>query len=95
MLRDNQPLVLTVDSAGQLFLNVGEDEESAVNARRVVAMTAAVLRRKPATPVLVRADKAVAYGEVVRAMVLLQQAGAEKVGFVTDPPPEISAESGA
>ena len=41
--------------------------------------------RSPETPVLVKADQAVAYGRVVNAMVLLQQGGAEKVGFITDP----------
>ena len=45
----------------------------------------AVLRREPKTPVLVKADRSVPYGRVVDGMVLLQQAGAEKVGFITDP----------
>ena len=45
----------------------------------------AVLRREPKTPVLVKADQSVPYGRVVAGMVLLQQAGAEKVGFITDP----------
>jgi len=40
---------------------------------------------KPA-PILVKADTTVPYGTVVRAMVMLQQAGAAKVGFLTDPP---------
>jgi biopolymer transport protein TolR len=35
--------------------------------------------------VLVKADQAVPYGRVVAGMVILQQAGAEKVGFITDP----------
>ena len=47
--------------------------------------TAALLRRDPQTPVLVKADTTVPYGTVVRAMVLLQKAGASKVGFLTDP----------
>ena len=34
---------------------------------------------------LVKADTTVPYGTVVRAMVLLQHAGAAKVGFLTDP----------
>jgi biopolymer transport protein TolR len=38
--------------------------------------------------VLVKADSAVAYGRVVQAMVILQRAGARKVGFITDPLPE-------
>jgi len=33
----------------------------------------------------VKADQGVAYGRVVTAMVILQQAGAAKVGFLTDP----------
>ena len=36
--------------------------------------------------VLVRGDYRVAYGEVVGAMTILQRAGADKVGFVTQPP---------
>ena len=48
----------------------------------MVSLAAAVLRRKPETPVLVKADQKVPYGRVVEAMVLLQQAGAAKVGFL-------------
>ena len=33
---------------------------------------------------MVRGDGAVAYAEVVRDMVMLQQAGVEKVGLATD-----------
>jgi biopolymer transport protein ExbD len=35
----------------------------------------------------VKADNHVEYGSVVRAMVILQKAGAKKVGFITDPLP--------
>ena len=44
-----------------------------------------VLGQKPETPMFVKADRAVPYGNVVGAMVVLQQAGAENIGFVTDP----------
>ena len=67
----------------------GVNPESVAEADVVVARTAAVLRRSPETPVLVKADTRVPYGEVVTAMVLLQQAGAEQVGFVTDPLEEL------
>lgn len=85
LLRDYQPLILSVNSSGDLFLNIGKDEDQPIDEATVVARTLAVLRREPQTPVLVRADETVAFGRVVTAMVLLQQAGAEKVGFVTDP----------
>jgi biopolymer transport protein TolR len=56
-----------------------------VDEATILTRTAAVLRRDPQTPVLVKADESVAYGRVVTAMVILQRAGAEKVGFITDP----------
>lgn len=79
------PLVLSVDADGNLYINVGDDEDQPATAKEIVARTAAVLRNQSDTPVLVKADRAVAYGNVVGAMVLLQQGGAENVGFVTDP----------
>lgn len=85
LLRDHQPLILSVNAGGELFLNIGKDEDQPIDEVTVVARTLAVLRREPETPILVRADETVAFGRVVTAMVLLQQAGAEKVGFVTDP----------
>ncbi|MBT8088169.1 MAG: protein TolR [Gammaproteobacteria bacterium] len=82
---DHLPLVLSVDAAGQLFINVGDDEDEPISGKDVVARVGAVLRNRPKTPILVKADRAVPYGNVVGAMVLLQQGGAESIGFVTDP----------
>jgi biopolymer transport protein TolR len=84
--KEDEPLVLSVDAAGQFYLNIGDDEGAPIDAERVVSLAAVVLRQKPATPVLVKADQRVPYGRVVEAMVLLQEAGAEKIGFLTDPP---------
>ncbi len=85
LMRDNEPLVLSIDREGRQILNVGGDVETAIDEQTVLASTAAVLRRNSETPVLVKADEAVEYGRVVTGMVLLQQAGAERVGFITDP----------
>lgn len=85
MLRQHQPLILSVDSAGRYYLNIGADEESPIAENTVVERVSTVLRREPQTPVLVKADQSVPYGRVVTGMVLLQEAGAEKVGFITDP----------
>ncbi len=82
---NHPPLVLSVDAEGNLYINVGDDEDEPANAKEIVARTAAVLRNRPDTPILIKADRAVPYGNVVGAMVLLQQGGAENVGFVTDP----------
>ncbi|HFD79531.1 MAG TPA: protein TolR [Gammaproteobacteria bacterium] len=80
-----EPLVLSVDAAGRYYLNIGGDPEEAIDADTLVLRAAAVLRRRPNATVLVRGDANVDYGKVVFAMSLLQQAGARKVGLVTEP----------
>ncbi|MFO7305078.1 MAG: protein TolR [Gammaproteobacteria bacterium] len=84
-LREHQPLVLSVDAQGRFYLNIGGDEDAPIDADTVVERVSAVLRREPNTPVLVKADRNVPYGSVVEGMSLLQESGAAKVGFVTDP----------
>ena len=85
LMQDNEPLVLSINRDGELFLNIGDNKDQPLEQSTVVERAAAVLRRNEKTPVLVKADQAVSYGRVVLGMVLLQQAGAEKVGFITDP----------
>jgi biopolymer transport protein TolR len=80
-----EPLLLSVDATGAMYLNLG-DPRQALEPARLLEVASAALRREPARPVLVKADRAVAYGRVVEGMVLLQRAGAKKVGFVTEPP---------
>ena len=85
LLKDREPLVLSVDRDGRYYLNVGENEDAAIEAAEVARRAAAVLGRDKGTPVLVKADERVPYGRVVQGMVLLQRAGATKIGFLTDP----------
>jgi len=82
---DNLPLILSIDAEGNFYLNVGEDEDEAIGSKEIVAQTARVLNASPDTPIYVKADRTVPYGVVVGGMVMLQQAGADSVGFVTDP----------
>ena len=43
------------------------------------------LERAPTLPVLVKGDRAVPYGRVIETMAALKTAGAERIGFLTDP----------
>jgi biopolymer transport protein TolR len=89
MLKDAIPLVLSVDRTGALYLNIGgSNPQAPLDADTVATRAEAALRRNPELPVLVKADNRVEYGSVVRAMVILQKAGAKKVGFITDPLPD-------
>ena len=82
---NDKPLILSVDARGNFYLSIGQDQESPLAEEEVIRRVGIVLSRQPKTPVLVKADQSVPYGRVVSGMVLLQQAGAEKIGFITDP----------
>ena len=82
---DHDPLVVSVDADGNLYLNAGDNEDQPQAGREITRRVGIILGEKPETPVYVKADRAVPYGNVVGAMVVLQQAGASNIGFVTDP----------
>lgn len=80
------PLVASVDAEGNYYINIGGDQEQAMSAADVATLVAAHLQIEPETPVVVRGDGAVSYNQVLQLMVLLQRAGAERVGLMTRPP---------
>lgn len=83
--QDSEPVIVSVDAAGQLFLNLG-NEEQVLSLPTIADRVGAVMRRSPDKPVLVWGDRAVPYGEVVTVMVALQEAGVPSVGLVTEDP---------
>ena len=83
--QDSEPVIVSVDAAGQLYLNLGQEDQVLALAT-IKDRVSAIMRRSPEKPVLVWGDRAVPYGEVVTVMVALQQAGAPSVGLVTENP---------
>ena len=81
-----EPVILTVSKTGDYYLNIGDNLKKPVSDEIVTQRIALVLKQKPTTPVLVRGDKDVDYGAVIIAMNLLQSAGVEKVGLMTEQP---------
>jgi biopolymer transport protein TolR len=86
--RDQQPLILSIDSDARMFLNLAANPSAPLDDAALLAGVRQALAASPERDVLVKADTRVAYGRVIGAMVLLQQAGASKIGFLTDPLPE-------
>ncbi len=84
--QDAEPLIVSINSKGELFLNLGANEKQVLELATVRQRVAAVLRRTPDKPVLVWGDQRVAYGDVVIVMTALQEAGAPSVGLVTESP---------
>lgn len=85
---ENEPIVLTVKRDGSMYLNIGANPDQPVTEEQVRKLTASVLQQRPRAPVAVRGDTEGAYGNVMRGMVLLQAAGAERVGLLADNRPE-------
>jgi biopolymer transport protein TolR len=83
---EQEPVILTVDKQGFYYLNIGDNTNKPVDDDEVKRRVRIILGQKPQIPVLVRGDKSVDYGAVTTAMVLLQNAGVEKVGLMTDQP---------
>ncbi len=83
--QNEPPLVLSIDAHGRLYLNVGATPKQPIDDQTALIRASAALRRAPQRTVLVNGDQAVSYGRVVQAMVILQQAGARKIGFQTEP----------
>jgi len=81
----NPPLVVSIDSEGLFYLDVGERQDEPVEANELTIKIIAVLRHKPDTPVLIRGDASVDYGKVVTLMAALKKAGVPNVGLMTNP----------
>lgn len=87
---DKGPIIVTVDAAGNYYLNVSDKPAQAITARVLSNLVSAQLAGSSSNqqrPVLVRGDKNSNYGKIVEAMVLLQQSGAKSVGLITQPVP--------
>ena len=85
LMQENEVLILSIDADGLFYLNLGEDPELPVDDESVLTRTAAIVRRNPETPVVIKGDKTVDWGRVAFGLALLQRAGATGIGILTDP----------
>ena len=89
----DDPLVITVDDEGRIFVNTGMPRAGEEGTRATIYsladQAAKIIDARPEIAVYVRADKGIAYGEVIEVMTVLQRAGAQSVGLVTEPVEEL------
>ncbi len=72
-------VVITVDRAGQVFV-----DDIPVTAAELQATVRRLMDQRNATSVYVRGDRATPYGNVVRVIAALHQAGITSAGLVTE-----------
>jgi biopolymer transport protein TolR len=84
-----EPIIVSVNAQGQYFVNLATKPTDPLEGAAIQSLVHAALAKDasehaPARSVLVKADQSVRYGDVMKIMALLQQAGAEGVGLVTE-----------
>lgn len=83
--KNQEPLIISVNQAGLVFINKAESPKEPIPDSIFRNKIREILSNEQGNPVYVRGDKNVDYGRVVTVMVMLQDAGAENVGLITDP----------
>ncbi|AJC48193.1 protein TolR [Allofrancisella guangzhouensis] len=82
---DSKPIVVTVNNQGAYFVNQGVSNPKApLKSRELANVVISLSKQNPGKPVYVRGDSNANYGQVVKAMALIQEAGVDKVGLVTE-----------
>ncbi len=76
---DNEPLTISIDSKGQIFL-----QETTVKADELVPRLTAIAKNGYEQRIFVRADSGIDYGTVMDVMGRISSAGFSKVGLVTE-----------
>ncbi len=76
-----EPLVITVNAEGKLFLQnteLGDDQ--------LVPRLQAITKNNPEADIYVRGDRAINYGRVMEVMGMISAAGFTKVSLITEQP---------
>ncbi|HET9819491.1 MAG TPA: protein TolR [Rhodanobacteraceae bacterium] len=82
---EKQPVVVSVDEQGDVFLTLGKSPREQVDDETLVRKISAFVKQDPKVSVLLGGDKRVDYGRVNQVLGLLQQAGVAKVGLMSQP----------
>ena len=80
-----EPLLVTVDRDGNLYLNTGDAPEL-VDSQTLTERVRIITGRNPDVQVLVGGDQQTDYRYIYETMVVLQRAGVASIGFMGDPP---------
>ena len=78
----NEPLVISINSEGNYFINVG-DESLPINLEELKRKSKVIFEANPEIEVVFQSDKNVAFDFVAKGMASVQSVGISKIGIVT------------
>lgn len=77
---EEDPLILTVNKEGEIFL-----ENTRIPLNDLENKVKSILKYRRDKEILLRADREIPYGVVVKVMASVKRAGINKLGMVTEP----------
>jgi len=80
-----KPVVVSVDSKGRLYVNLGNTPHKSVKAKTLVKEVMAQRKKHPKVLILIKGDVNAGYGKVINAMSILNNAGIENFSLITNP----------
>ncbi|MGE0254964.1 MAG: protein TolR [Alphaproteobacteria bacterium] len=80
---EREPLVLSIDKDGRIFLMDSEVEQASLAAR-----LGAMARANPELRVFVRGDRSISYGRIMEVMGMVSESGFTKVALIAEVPAE-------
>jgi biopolymer transport protein TolR len=86
--KSQEPIVLSIDAYGNYYLNIAAHPTQIISEKNLFNQIEFELKKsKNYSPrqILIKGDKNISYGKIIKAMVLLQNAGAQNVGLITQP----------
>lgn len=78
----NEPLVISIDSKGNYYLNLG-DESLAISIEELKRKAQVIYQANADIEVVFQSDEAVSFNSVAKAMAAVQSVGISKIGIVT------------
>ena len=78
--KDMEPLTLTINSKGEIFI-----QETKVEYEKIIAKIMAVSNNRTDTRIYVRGDKTINYGRVLEIMGMLSGSGFTRVALISEP----------
>ena len=78
----NEPLVISIDSSGKYYLNLGE-EALPISIDELKRKSMVIFDANPDIEVVFQSDKDVTFDSVAKAMAAIQSVGISKIGIVT------------
>ena len=86
---EQEPIIVSVNTQGEYYLNIASKPSEVIGAEQLKQSVGGALQtaqqKNQKREVYVKGDRAANYGKIVEAMVLLQTAGAENIGLLTEP----------